>query len=58
VDFDDLASEISESQASQISYGNRQSKFGFTDMFGLSKGGGEPPKKQEKKGKAQGSMLF
>uniref|UniRef100_A0A7S3IK35 DNA2/NAM7 helicase-like C-terminal domain-containing protein n=1 Tax=Strombidium inclinatum TaxID=197538 RepID=A0A7S3IK35_9SPIT len=35
--FDDLASEISDSQASQMSYGNRCSKFGFTDMFGLKK---------------------
>ena len=36
VDFD-MASDISKSE-SQISYGNRYSKFGFTDMFGLSKG--------------------
>jgi hypothetical protein len=36
VDFD-LASDISKTE-SQISYGNRFSKFGFTDMFGLSKG--------------------
>jgi regulator of nonsense transcripts 1 len=36
VDFD-LASDISKTE-SQISYGNRYSKFGFTDMFGLSKG--------------------
>ena len=37
VDFD-LASDISKKTESQISYGNRYSKFGFTDMFGLSKG--------------------
>lgn len=36
VDFD-LLSNLSKTE-SQISYGNRQSKFGFTDMFGLSKG--------------------
>lgn len=39
VDFD-AQSDISksESQMSYLSYGNRYSKFGFTDMFGLSKG--------------------
>jgi len=39
VDFD-LISDVSktESQFSNLSYGNRYSKFGFTDMFGLSKG--------------------
>jgi hypothetical protein len=36
VDFD-RASDISKTE-SQISYGNRFSQFGFTDMFGLSKG--------------------
>ena len=36
LDFD-LASDISKTE-SQISYGNRYSQFGFTDMFGLSKG--------------------
>ena len=36
VDFD-ITSDISKTE-SQISYGNRYSKFGFTDMFGLSKG--------------------
>ena len=35
LDFD-IASEISKTE-SQISYGNRCSKFGFTDMFGLGK---------------------
>lgn len=32
----DTRSEVSKSE-SQISYGNRVSQFGFTDMFGLSK---------------------
>ena len=32
-DFD-IVSDISKTE-SQISYGNRYSKFGFTDMFGL-----------------------
>lgn len=32
----DTRSEISKTE-SQISYGNRISQFGFTDMFGLSK---------------------
>jgi hypothetical protein len=36
LDFD-VHSDISKTE-SQISYGNRYSKFGFTDMFGLSKG--------------------
>ncbi len=32
----DARSELSKTE-SQISYGNRISQFGFTDMFGLSK---------------------
>ena len=47
VDFD-LASDISKSE-SQISYGNRCSKFGFTDMFGLSKGKTLESKQEEAK---------
>ena len=36
-----MISEVSKTE-SQISYGNRYSKFGFTDMFGLGKSGGGP----------------
>jgi len=36
-----MISDISKTE-SQISYGNRCSKFGFTDMFGLKKTGGGP----------------
>lgn len=32
----DTRSEVSKTE-SQISFGNRVSQFGFTDMFGLSK---------------------
>lgn len=37
----DMISDISKTE-SQISYGHRQSKFGFTDMFGLGKSGDGP----------------
>jgi len=47
VDFD-IASDISKTE-SQISYGNRASKFGFTDMFGLSKGKTLESKQEEAK---------
>jgi len=33
IDYD-VISDVSKTE-SQISYGNRYSKFGFTDMFGL-----------------------
>lgn len=37
----DMISDVSKTESS-ISYGNRCSKFGFTDMFGLGKSGGGP----------------
>ena len=38
----DMVSEVSKTE-SNISYGNRYSKFGFTDMFGLGKSGSGGP---------------
>ena len=42
----DARSELSKTE-SQISYGNRISQFGFTDMFGLSKTPSVPQQQQQ-----------
>jgi len=46
-EFDfDIQSDISKTE-SQISYGNRYSKFGFTDMFGLGRGKNQQEEQQK-----------
>jgi hypothetical protein len=44
-DIYETASEVSRSE-SNISYGNRVSQFGFTDMFGQQKAKPAPQKQQ------------
>jgi hypothetical protein len=50
----DTRSELSKTE-SQISYGNRISQFGFTDMFGLGKTSTQAPVQQSYMGLGAGA---